>query len=384
MRPQVRISLGLGVSQTYAYATTYYLPAVIAGAAAAELRVSGAELLGGFSLALLVSGLCAPRVGRVIDRVGGRGLMAAGSVVMAAGLAMLASAQGMLLWYAAWLVAGLGMAMGLYEAAFASIGRLYGRESRPIITNVTLIAGFASTIGWPVGAALIGPLGWRGLVLLYAAFHLLLNLPLVLLCVPKPAAAAEIAAPAPRDGAALLAARRAFLLLAVFFTTRAVIAAILSVHAIVILERVGLGTTAAVGVASLFGPGQVAGRLLEMLLGRRLNPLWSARLGSVLLPAGAVALLLFGPAAAVVFALGYGMSNGILTINRGTLPMAVFGPHGYAALMGRLARPSLVASALAPTLVAPLIEGWSGMAMIACAGAAAGVAALCLLPLRVR
>lgn len=320
----------------------------------------------------------------MIDQIGGRGLMAASSLIMAAGSVGLALTPGVLGWYVAWIVLGVGMAMGLYEAAFASIGRLYGQASRPIITHVTLIAGFASTIAWPAGSALIEPLGWRGLVLLYAALHLALNLPLVLAFIPRPT---DPPLPPPNrasDPGVLAAARRVFILLAIYFTVRAVISSVMSVHAIAIFERVGLGTAAAVALASLFGPGQVAGRVLEMTFGQRLNPLWSTRLGSILLPAGALALVLAGPPAAIIFAIGYGMSNGILTINRGTLPMALFGPAGYAALLGKLAMPSLIASAIAPTLIAPLIDSWSGTATIALAGALAALAALCLVPLRIK
>jgi MFS family permease len=380
--PERRIALTLGITQTYGYATTYYLPAIILGVAAEELAVSRAALLGGFSLAMLASGLCAPRVGVMIDRDGGRGLMAASSLIIAVGLAMLSAAHGLVLWYAAWIVTGLGMSMGLYEAAFASIGRLYGQASRPIITHVTLIAGFASTIAWPVGTALLGPIGWRWLTLLYAGLHLALNLPLVLAFIPRPTTDPLPATAKGYDPAALAFARKAFILLAVFFTTRAAIASVLSVHIITVLEHVGLGTAAAVAMASLIGPGQVAGRVVEMAIGKRVDPLWSSHLGAVLLPLGVVALMLAGPPAAVVFTLAYGMSNGIITISKGTLPMALFGPNGYATLLGRLSMPSLIASALAPTLAAPLIDAWSGMSVLTLAGVLGAGAALCLIPLR--
>ena len=272
--------------------------------------------------------------------------------------------------------------MGLYEAAFASIGRLYGQASRPMITHVTLIAGFASTIAWPVGTALLEPIGWRWLTLLYAGLHLVLNLPLVLAFIPRPTTDALPASAKVHDASALAAARKAFILLAVFFTTRAAIASVLSVHVITVLEHVGLGTAAAVAMASLIGPGQVAGRVVEMAIGKRVDPLRSSHLGAVLLPVGVVALLLAGPPAAIVFTLAYGMSNGIVTISKGTLPMALFGAHGYAALLGRLSMPSLIVSALAPTLAAPLIDAWSGMSVLTLAGVLGAGAALCLIPLR--
>ncbi|MBW8269870.1 MFS transporter, partial [Caldovatus aquaticus] len=390
------VAVALGLAQTVAWACTYYLPAVLAAPVAEELGAPRTAVVGAFSAALLIAGLCAPRVGRAIEARGGRGVLVASSFVLAAGLALLGLLPGIAGWCAGWAVLGLGMAMGLYDAAFATLGRLYGREARRPITQVTLIAGFASTVGWPVSTALLPQLGWRGTCLAYAAAQILLVLPLYLALVPSaappPAPGEDGARPeraeAPRAAPAAHAAwmRRAVLMLGAFFTLRAVVGAAMSVHLIALLEGIGLGLAAAVAVASLVGPSQVAGRMLEFAFARRAHPLTVARLGALALPLGVALLLAPGPLAiapaAAAFAVCYGISNGLLTISRGAVPLALFGPRGYATLLGRLAMPVLIAQAIAPTLAAPAVEGLPAAWTFALSGALAGAALLCLVPLR--
>ena len=381
MRHSRRLAVVLGVNQAMSWGVTFYLPAVIADPVAHSLNQRPFAVLGAFSWALLVTGLCAPRVGKWIDRHGGRGALSLSVVVLAAGLALLATAPGLPMWYVAWTVLGFGMALGLYDAAFATVGTLLGRDAGPIITGITLIAGFASTVFWPLGAALIGHLGWRGLLLLYVALQLAVNLPMVWLFVPG-GAPPRHAAVAPPQGEVRQARRLTVACLAGFFTLRWFITSAIAAHVLPLLQGVGLTLGEAVFVAALIGPGQVAGRILEWTVGARLGILLRARIGAVLFPLGAAALLLGGPFAAGGFALLYGMSNGILTINRGTLPLAFFGPAGYATLLGWLAVPVLLAQAAAPTLVAPLVSALPALDVLLLAGGLALFAALLLLPLR--
>jgi MFS family permease len=377
---QRRLGIALGLTQVLSWATTFYIPATMIGAASESLGQSKAVLLGGFSWSLLVSAACAPRVGRFIDRHGGRPVIAAGAVVTCAGLLALAAAPGVAGWYAAWTVLGLGMAMGLYDVAFSTIGRLLGRESRPAITGVTLLGGFASSVGWPTGTWLAHAFGWRVAVLLYAVLQVAVILPIVLAFVPRAPSQAPVAAADPREAAAPPAQGGAFLLLAVFFTTRSGLGALVSVHALVLLAGLGLTVDQAVLVASVIGPAQVGSRVVDYRFARGVSPVVSACFGAALLPLGVAAMLAGAPP--LVFALGYGLSNGIYTISRGTLPMHVYGPHGYATLLGRLALPSLIAQAATPTLVAPLIEAWPASWVFAGIGALSLAAFCCLLPLR--
>jgi hypothetical protein len=376
-----RLGAVLGINQTLSWGMTFYLPAIVAGPVAATLGQSGFRILGAFSWALLVAGACAPRVGKWIDRHGGRGALLTSIVVIAVGQAVLSFTPNLAVWYLGWTIIGAGMAMGLYDAAFATVGGLLGQEAGPSITGITLVAGFASTVFWTLGATLIGVLGWRGLLLAYAGLMLLVNLPMVWLLVP-PAPPRPPQATASGDTPRSPARLRALGLLGAFFALRWFITSAIAVHILSLLQGVHLTETEAVGVAALIGPGQVAGRILEYVIGPRIDLLVKARIGALLFPLGAALLLLGGPYAATCFALLYGMSNGIMTINRGTLPLALFGPAGYARMLGWLAVPVLLAQAVAPTLTAPLVAALPALDVFLLCGAGAAVAVTFLLPLR--
>ena len=376
-----RLGAVLGINQTLSWGMTFYLPAIVAGPVAATLGQSGFAILGAFSWALLVAGACAPRVGKWIDRHGGRGALLASIVVIAAGQMVLAFTPNLAVWYLGWTIIGIGMAMGLYDAAFATIAGLLGKEAGPGITGITLVAGFASSVFWTLGATLIGALGWRGLLLAYAGLMLLVNLPMVWALVP-PAPPRPLPDTASTDMPRNPARLRALVLLGAFFALRWFITSAIAVQILPLLQGIHLTEAEAVGVAALIGPGQVAGRILEYAIGPRVGLLIKARIGALLFPLGAALLLLGGPFAAAGFALLYGMSNGIMTINRGTLPLALFGPAGYARILGWLAVPVLLAQALAPTVTAPLATALPALDVFLLCGAGAAVAVMFLLPLR--
>ncbi|HEX3991707.1 MAG TPA: MFS transporter [Acetobacteraceae bacterium] len=375
-----RLGLVLGINQTLSWGMTFYLPAVVIVPVAHDLGQSTFALLGAFTMSLLIAGFCAPRVGRWIDRNGGKGCIAVSIVVVAAGQAILAVSPNIAVWYLGWGVLGVGMAMGLYDAAFATIGTLLGREAGPTITGVTLLAGFASTVFWSLGSAIIGFTGWRGLMLVYAGLMLCVNLPMVLALVPRLDQNRKAANEAAGERSPV--SRMAIACLAGFFTLRWFITSALAAHILALLHGIGLDAAAAVVVASLIGPGQVAGRVLEWTIGRRFHLLIRARLAALLFPIGAALLPLGGPVAATAFAILYGMSNGIMTINRGTLPLALFGPNGYATVLGWLAVPVLVAQAVAPTVAAPVVAALPSLWVFLIGGALGLFATLLLLPLR--
>lgn len=377
---QRRLALALGTTQVLAWASTFYIPATMMAAASAELGVSRTWLLGGFSWSLLVAAMCARRIGRFIDAHGGKPILIGGAVVTAAGLLALAAAQSLAHWYAAWTVLGVGMALGLYDTAFATIGRILGADARPAIVGVTLMGGFASSVGWPTGTWLVNTYGWRVSVLVYAAMQIAVILPIILAFIPRYPGEPHIAGPRPAAEPGGLRGRTAFALLAIFFTSRSGIGALVSVHALVLLKGMGLSTEHAVLVASMIGPAQVGSRIIDYQFGRGLSPVTSAWIGAALLPLGVAAML--GGAPAIIFALGYGLSNGIFTISRGTLPMHVFGAAGYATLLGKLALPCLLAQAILPTMLAPLIDTMPASWVLAALGAVSLVAFFCLLPLK--
>jgi len=355
--------LALGSAQTLAWGSSYYLPAVLATPIARDLGIAPATVFAAFSVALLVSAALGPHAGRAIDRWGGRFVLAGTNVVFAVGLAALALAQGPGGLFLAWAVLGIGMGSGLYEAAFAALVRLYGTGSRGAITGITLIAGFASTVGWPLSALLESHFGWRGACLGWAALHLVVGIPLNLSLPragppPVAPAAASGSAPASRQ-----ATQRAAILLAVAFAATWFISTAMAAHLPRLLQACGVTLAVAVGIGALIGPAQVAGRLLEFGWLRRIHPMLSARLAALLHPLGALVLGVFGGPAAAVFAILHGAGNGILTIAKGTLPLVLFGPAGYGHRQGWLMVPARIAQALAPWLFGLLLDRWGANAL---------------------
>jgi predicted MFS family arabinose efflux permease len=245
------------------------------------------------------------------------------------------------------------MAMGLYDPAFATLTGLYGRAARGPITGITLIAGFASTVGWPLSAFLEGYFGWRGACLIWAGLHILVGLPLNRLLIPKaPPPEKHVqtegeVAPPPWGAMPLLA----FVFAVTWFVTGAMAA-----HLPRLLEITGASATAAIAAAALVGPAQVGARLIEFGALRKVHPLISARLAAVLHPIGALVLLTTGPAAITAFSVLHGAGNGLLTIAKGTLPLAIFGPIGYGHRSGVLGAPARAAQAASPLIFGILID----------------------------
>ncbi len=364
----------LGVAQTLAWASTYYLPAILAAPMARELGLPMPTVFAAFSVALVVSALIGPRAGAAIDRWGGRPVLVATSLVFALGLALLARTQGPLGLFAAWIVIGIGMGSGLYEAAFATLVRLYGSESRNSITGITLIAGFASTVGWPLSAWLESRFGWREACLAWAGLHLLLGLPLNAL-LPRPPArgAGPAATPGATAAPTAPASRRPTLVLSFVFAATWFISTAMAAHLPRLLQAAGATLASAVLVGALIGPSQVGARLLEFGLLRQVHPLVSARIASALHPLGALVLALAGAPAAAVFGVMHGAGNGVLTIAKGTLPLVVFGAHGYGQRQGWLMLPARIAQALAPWIFGLALDQWGvgALALSAAVGALA-------------
>ncbi len=374
-----RTVLKLGTAQTLAWASSYYLPAILAAPMARELNISVATVFAAFSVGLLVSAFAGPRAGRIIDSLGGRPVLVFSNAVLALGLAGLGCAGGRWSLFTAWMVIGIGMAAGLYEAAFATLVKLYGNNSRNPITGITLLAGFASTVGWPLSTALEAWIGWRGTCFAWAAVHVLIALPLNL-SLPRIApdakpGVADALSIAP-DGAPTAPLKSAVLLGVVFAATWFISTA-MAAHLPALLNAVGVSVAVAVTAGALIGPAQVAGRLLEFGMLRRVHPLFSARMAASLHPVAAIALIVFGGPAALAFAILHGAGNGVLTIAKGTLPLALFGPNGYGERQGILMIPARLAQALSPWLFGLCVEQWgAGALWVSAALGGVAVAAL--------
>lgn len=363
--------VALGLAQTLAWASTYYLPAMLATPMARDLGVTVPTVFAAFSAALVVSALLGPQAGRAIDRFGGRPVLMATNLVFALGLVVMGLSTGPASLFAALVILGIGMGSGLYEAAFAALVRLWGHDSRSAITGVTLFAGFASTVGWPLSTYLEVHYGWRSACFAWAALHLCIGLPLNAL-LPREASRSESTSEVPAADAASdhtpHAPLRSTLVLAWVFATTWFISTAMAAHLPRLLQAGGASTENAVLVGALIGPAQVGARLLEFGLLRRLHPLFSARLAAALHPVGVVLLACFGMPAAVLFGLLHGAGNGILTIAKGTLPLAVFGPHGYGHRQGVLMVPARIAQALAPWAFGLAVDVWGTGALAISAG----------------
>jgi MFS family permease len=371
------IIAGLGLTQVIGWGSTYYALGALSQDIARSEGWSSTLIFGAFSAALLLSGLISPWAGRFIDLKGGRSLMTAGSLLAAMGCLIIGGFPYPVTYCIGWLVLGMAMRLTLYDAAFASLSQIAGSGARRAISYLSLYGGLASTVFWPLSHYLSGRIGWSDAFLAYAALHLFVCLPIhwfVLGGASGKPAATDLetdAGEAPLGGAAR---RRAMAYLATVLALNGVVFSAISAHVVPLFQGLGFTGESAVTFAALIGPSQVASRIGEILLGRKLKSVHLGVIAFGLLP---VALALFAaggfsPAAALVFALLYGASNGLVTIAKGVVPLALFGRKGYGEVLGILAAPNLVLNAVAPLLFALLLS-WTGPAP---ALMIAGVAAL--------
>jgi MFS family permease len=376
----------LGVTQIIAWGAIFYSPVLTAPLIAAERGWSLSFTMGGFSLGLLTAGFSAPVVGASIDRHGGHVVMTAGSLTCAIGLVALTYAAHPVAYLAAWMVLGGGLAASLYDPAFATLGRIFGAAARRPITVLTLAGGFASTVGWPTTHFLLEIIGWRGTYQIYAVLLFAVCAPLHALALPRSRAAAAMlpSGPAMPVPGTLPPSGLAFVLVAAAFAAYAFVPAGLSAHLLAIFSRNGIEPAHVIIIGALFGPAQVAARICELAFGRGLHPLTLARSAVGLLVAAFVLLALagFSIQAAAAFALMFGASNGLITIARGAVPLALFGAAGYGRLIGRIALPCMLMQSVAPLVLAFVVERTSDASALAVVTALAVAALACFALIR--
>ena len=350
----------LGVTQIFAWGSSYYLPAVLAKPIATDTGWSLSWVVGGLSLGLLIAGLVSPWIGRAIARRGGRPVLAVSAGLLATGLTALATAQSLPAFLIAWLLIGLGMGAGLYDPAFATLGRLYGHGGRSAITTLTLFGGFASTVCWPLSAFLDAHLGWRGACLVYAGFQLAVALPAYLFVLPREG---PQPAPLPVSPNLRTCTGRAshdfrgstFLLLgrddhAEFSDLDDDVSSLADGAA-------GKRAQPRCRRGSRRARRTVSGSRSHRRDDDRALPSPDLDQGRLHLARrrGIGALWIEAPIIPLALAL-YGAGIGLESIARGTLPLAIFGPERYPVIMGRIAMPSLIAQAAAPSIGTALIE----------------------------
>jgi MFS family permease len=360
----------LGVTQILAWGTIFYTPVLMVPLIAAERGFSFTFAMGGFSAGLLAGGLVSPTVGALIDRHGGHCVMPFGSLAGALGLLALVHADHPVAYYATWMLLGAAMSASLYDPAFATLGRIFGANARSPITALTLMGGFASTVSWPVTYALLSTFGWKGTYLLYAAALAFVAAPLHAFALPRGRAQADVK---PVGAPAVPATRPAQGAVFTFVPSG------LSAHLLAIFQRAGIDPGTVVLIGALFGPSQVAARLCEFIFARNVHPLLMVRfaIGLLVTSFALLGLLGFSTTVAIAFAIMFGVANGLCTIARGAVPLALFGATGYGRIIGRIAGPSLIITAVAPVVIAFVAERASDPAALGVAAAFALLALIC-------
>ncbi len=379
----------VGISQIVHFGALYYTLTVLGGAIQRDLGLNLTTVFAGASLSMLVSALLSGFAGRLIDRHGGARVMAAGAALAALGFTLTALSTGPWLYFTAWLVNGVAMSLCLYDPAFASIARVLGGETRRGISYVALWGGFASTVFWPLVIWLEAAWGWRQAMLIVAAINLLC-VPLHLYFLRAPQAADSARPAAPEIPAALKPEdfRPAAILLALWLLLNSFMAAGLAMHLLAMMRGFGLTGADALLIGAMLGPAQVAGRIGELAAGGRYPALHTGVFSAALFPFSLALLLGMsgGFATAAVFIILYGIANGLTTIARGQVPLALFGSHGFGGRLGSLVAPSKLASALAPVAFAFIMEqyGLTALLIVCLVSASGSLAAISLAAARAR
>lgn len=377
LTPAVRATSGLGITQIIGWGTTFLMPSMLGRPIEHDLGLLSEVVYGGITVMFGVGALFAPWVGKSMDRLGARTLMASGSLLYALSLAALAASQGLVSYLLCWAAMGVASTLALNTPASIALAQVAGARARQAIAVLAIVGGFASTVFWPISGVLEPLVGWRGTLLVFAGLHLLVCLPVHLLTLPGrtiiTGAATAAAATATLSAAE---SRRAFWLLATAFSCGAFIFTGFIVHAIGVLRGLGHDPAGALLLASLIGPAQVAVRLVELTFGHRYSIMNSALFAAAVLPLGLGLAWLAGGsfAIALVCIMAYGVANGLKAVLRATLPLALFGRAQFGTVMGRLALPQGIVSAAAPPVLAAVMANFGAEGVLAVCTAIAAVA----------
>jgi predicted MFS family arabinose efflux permease len=351
-RPQALVVAGFGLGQIVAFASSFYLMGVLGDAIGRDLGVTATFVFATVSLSLAVPAFIAPAVARRIDARGGKGVLLASHVALAFGLVVIGFARDGLGLAVGMAILGFGQALGLSPTPFAILVQLYGEAARRPITAVALIGGLGSTLGWPLTAWFADELGWRGACFLWAGLQLGLCLPLSAWVCPHTHGGNAHRAPAHGD----VRWDRPMVQLAILFACAWFISTCMSAHLPRLLHAFGLPMSAASAAAGLVGVAAVTVRFLEFTVLRKLPPLVTTRVATLMHPTGAAVLLGLGGGGAAAMAIGQGAGNGMLAVAKGVLPLHLWGERNYAYRSAVLGRPALFAQIAGPTVFALALE----------------------------
>ncbi|HTO27548.1 MAG TPA: arsenite efflux MFS transporter ArsK [Devosia sp.] len=380
-RAPAAVIWALGLTQIIGYGTLYYSFSALAPAMALDFGWSEEWVYGALSGSLLIGGLVAPISGSWADRFGAAKVMVWGSVAAALSLAVCALSPNGIAFVAGLVAMEVASGFVLYATAFAALAQIAGQGAQRSITHLTLIAGFASTIFWPLTTTLHEYLTWREVYLAFAALTLAVCVPVHawLARQDKGARIAGLGATTPdaplvspgQERWAQIVMLLGFALLG--FTSSAVL-----VHMIPMLASLGLGA-AGVFVTTLFGPAQVLSRLVNMQFGKGLSQPALGVVAASLMPLALVVLVTTAPLlpGAAAFALLFGLGSGLSSIVSGTLPLALFGRVGYGRRLGSISSARLIVSSFAPVVFAMVAGAITTPATLWLVAGAGALSALC-------
>ena len=357
----------LGIAQITAWGTSYYVVGILAAPLVADTGWSRTLVYAGFTVAMLSMAIVSTWAGKLIDRRGARPVMCAGTLWVALGLFALSFVRSEAAYLALWAFLGVGMRLTLYDAAFAAVVQVAPSHGRQAISYLTLFGAFASSVFWVIGHYFNAGLGWRQTLVAFAVIHLVVCLPLNWLGLatresPDRKASTAEAARASRDGPPLTGNVRtlAMILFALVMSMNGFIFGVVAVHLVPLFEAVGLTAAMAVWIASMKGVAQFSGRVVEIVFGKNLRAITVGRIALGVLPLSFIVLWFAGGdwRAILAFTLLMGAAQGVITIVRGAVPLALFGKEGYGTVLGLLATPIVVINAVSPTLFALIVDRW--------------------------
>ncbi|MCF8524232.1 MAG: MFS transporter [Aquiluna sp.] len=378
MQSSTQLTLKLGIPQIITWGSGFYLPAILAVPISKDLGIPTETLFWAFTISLLVSGLVGPRIGKAIDRLGGRRVLPFGNLAFALGLSLLALISEPVLLFVAWIFMGIGASMGNYDSAFATAVSFLGTKANKVIAGITVFAGFSSTISWPLTSFLNDSFSWQTAVWFWVVMHLLVALP-IHLSIPRiePKEVADATGPIRKIIKNRFRFDPLLLVFAVMFALEGFIVSSVNSTLPFMLSEIGADQQVAIFAAAILGPSQVAARLLLVALDRYLTPMRVAAISILVHPAGVILLLMFGANAILPFVILHGIGVGLNPFIRGSLPLLFFGSESYGQRQGYVMMLSKIVSALSPTLLTLMLLANPQLAIVSTMSM--GLAAMALL-----
>lgn len=363
-KPRLYLSILIGLCQMIGFGTSLYLLTTLAQPIVTDTGWYKPYVIAGLTCGVVIAGLTAPFVGRVISHGGGRRVLVGGAVSFALGQFVIGLSPNLWVYFLGWIFVGIGMGRALYTACFGTLGHLYGGNARAAISVVAIVGGLASTVFWPLSQLLIAEVGWRTTCFVYASLHIIICVPIYAWVLPAPETqSVDKDGEKPRLHLSGSWEVSVFWLFGGVAALEAGIAASFAVHFLTVLGTVGVAALAATALGALIGPAQISIRFLDSILGQKFHPAIALCFSSFAIMQGLI-LMAGGGELLPVAIISYGFGIGLYSIVSATLPLRLFGRIRYPALMGRITRPTRMVQAAAPFLLALIIVKFSDAVLL--------------------